>query len=80
MKELIEYIAASLADHPELIKTKEHERAGTVTVELSLAQDDMGRLIGRGGRVANSLRLLLKVAAAKQGKQAILDIVEQDEK
>jgi hypothetical protein len=49
-----------------------------VTVELSVAPDDMGRLIGRQGRVANSLRLLLKVAAAKQGKQASLDILEQN--
>jgi uncharacterized protein len=77
MKEIIEYIATSLADHPEQVKVKERERMNTVTVELSLAPDDMGRLIGRQGRVANSLRLLLKVAAAKQGKQAILDILEQ---
>ena len=77
MKEIIEYIATSLADHPEQVKVKEHERMSTVTVELSLAPDDMGRLIGRQGRVANSLRLLLKVAAARQGKQAILDILEQ---
>jgi predicted RNA-binding protein YlqC (UPF0109 family) len=77
MKELIEYIATSLADHPEEVQVKESQRGSTVTVELCLAQDDMGRLIGRQGRVANSLRLLLKVAAAKQGKQAILDIMEQ---
>ncbi len=77
MKELVQYIATSLADHPEDVKVKEHERTNTVTVELSLAPDDMGRLIGRQGRVANALRLLLKVAAAKQGKQAVLDIMEQ---
>lgn len=77
MKEIIEYIATSLADHPEQVKVTERERMNTITVELSLAPDDMGRLIGRQGRVANSLRLLLKVAAAKQGKQAILDILEQ---
>jgi uncharacterized protein len=77
MKELIEYVATSLADHPEQVKVTERERQNTVTLELSLAPDDMGRLIGRQGRVANSLRLLLRVAAASQGKQAILDIVEQ---
>jgi hypothetical protein len=77
MKELVEYIATSLADHPEQVKVKERERANTVSVELSLSAEDMGRLIGRQGRVANALRLLLKVAAAKQGKQAILDITEQ---
>ena len=78
MKELIEYIATSLADHPEEVKVKEYVRGSSVMVELSLAPDDMGRLIGRQGRVANSLRLLLKVAAAKQGKQATLDILEQN--
>jgi len=77
MKELIEYIATSLADHPEEVKVKEYVRGSSVMVELSVAPDDMGRLIGRQGRVANSLRLLLKVAAAKQGKQAVLDIMDQ---
>jgi uncharacterized protein len=76
MKQLIEYIATSLSDHPELVKVKEYDRGSSCTVELFLPQDDMGRLIGRGGRVANSLRLLLKVAAAKEGKQAVLDISE----
>ncbi len=77
MKELVEYIATALADQPDQVKVKERERQGTVTLELSLAPDDMRRLIGRQGRVANSLRLLVKVAAARQGKQAILEIVEQ---
>jgi uncharacterized protein len=77
MKELVEYVATSLADHPEEVKVREFERQNAVTVELSLAQDDMGRLIGRQGRVANSLRLLLKVAAAKQGKQAVLEIADR---
>lgn len=77
MKELVEYIATALADSPDQVKVKERERQNAVTLELSLAPDDMGRLIGRQGRVANSLRLLVKVAAARQGKQAILDIVEQ---
>lgn len=76
MKQLIEYIATSLADYPEAVKVRQREHGGTVTVELSLAADDMGRIIGRQGRVANAMRLLLKVAAAKQGKQAILDINE----
>jgi uncharacterized protein len=77
MKELVEYVATALADHPEEVKVREYERQSAVTVELSLAQDDMGRLIGRQGRVANSLRLLLKVAAAKQGKQAVLEIADR---
>jgi predicted RNA-binding protein YlqC (UPF0109 family) len=79
MKELIEYIAASLADHPEEVKVREHERQGVVSLDLSVAPDDMGRMIGRQGRVANALRLLVKVAAARQGKQAILEIVDKQE-
>ena len=77
MKQLIEYVATSLADHPEEIKIREQERQGMVHLQLSLSPDDMGRMIGRQGRVANALRLLVKVAAAKQGKQAVLDIAEQ---
>lgn len=76
MKQLIEYVATALADSPDEVRVREHDRAGTVTIELSLAADDMGRLIGRQGRVANALRQLLKVAAARQGKQAMLDIDE----
>ncbi len=77
MKELVEYVATSLADHPEEVKIREQERLNAVSLELSLAPDDMGRLIGRQGRVANALRLLVKVSAARQGKQANLEIVEQ---
>jgi len=76
MKQLIEYVARSLADNPDQVAVREYERQSTVTVQLTVAQEDMGRLIGRQGRVANALRLLLKVAAAREGKQATLDIDE----
>ena len=79
MKQLIQYVATSLADYPDQVKVREFERHDTVTVELTVAQPDMGRLIGRQGRVANALRLLLKVAAAREGKQATLDINESPE-
>ncbi len=76
MKRLIEYVASALADHPEQMRVEEFQRGNEVTVRLLLAPDDMGRLIGKQGRVANALRLLLKVAAAKQGKHAALEIEE----
>ena len=80
MKALIQYVATSLADYPDQVQVREYERQNTVTVALTVAQEDMGRLIGRQGRVANALRLLLKVAAAREGKQANLEIDEQSEK
>ena len=76
MKELVEYIAKSIASHPEDVKvTEEEEEDGRVIVKLEVAPDDKGRVIGRQGRVAQSMRLLLRVAAVKTGTRAILEIV-----
>ena len=76
MKELIEYIASSLVDDPSQIEIRQFKRGPQVTFKLRVARDDMGRIIGKGGRVANSMRTLLRVSAAQEGKNAILDIVE----
>ena len=76
MKELIEYIAKSLVDHPEEVQVRENGSGSRVRIELSVLKDDMGRVIGKGGKVANSIRALLKVAAERKGKQATLDIME----
>ncbi len=78
MKELIEYIAKSLVEHPEEVQVRETGGGSRVRIELSVAKDDMGRVIGKGGKVANSIRTLLRVAAEKEGKQATLDVVEPD--
>ena len=76
MKELIEYIAKSLVDDPSSVKVTEVEGQAAVILELQVAPQDMGRVIGRGGRVANAMRTLLRVVAAKQGKRANLEIIE----
>jgi hypothetical protein len=76
MKELTEYIAKSLVEHPEDVIVQEHRRGGYVTLELQVAKDDMGRIIGRNGRVANAIRSLLRVAAERDGLQVILEVVE----
>ena len=76
MKELIEYIAKSLVDKPEEVKVTESKNGSRVRIELSVAKDDMGRVIGKGGKVANSIRTLLKVAAERAGKQVTLDVME----
>ncbi len=75
MKDLIEYIAKSLVDTPENVKIRQIEGEQSVILELSVAPDDMGKIIGRQGRVAKAMRTLLKVAAAREGKRAVLEIV-----
>ncbi|MFZ5908856.1 MAG: KH domain-containing protein [Chloroflexota bacterium] len=76
MKDLIEYIAKSLVDHPEQVEVRESQNGNRVRIELSVAKDDMGRVIGKSGRVANSIRTLLRVAAEREGKQVTLDVLE----
>jgi predicted RNA-binding protein YlqC (UPF0109 family) len=75
MKELVEYIAKSLVDDPSQVHVTEIEGATSVILELTVAPEDMGRVIGRNGRVANAMRTLLRVIAAKQGKRVTLEIV-----
>ena len=76
MKELIAYIARALVDHPEEVQVEEIDEARSIIYELRVAPSDMGRVIGKNGRVANAIRSLLRVAATRSGKRAILEIVE----
>lgn len=76
MKELIEYISRSLVDNPTEVHVRVDRQAGKVRLELHVAKEDMGRVIGKSGRVANAMRILLRVAAAREGKQASLDVIE----
>jgi predicted RNA-binding protein YlqC (UPF0109 family) len=78
MKDLIEYIAKSLVDHPDEVQVRQSEGGSRVRIELSVSKDDMGRVIGKGCKVANSIRTLLRVAAEREGKQATLDVVEPE--
>lgn len=76
MTELIEYIAKSLASKPEDVKVSEEEGDdGRVVLRLEVAEEDKGRIIGRQGRVAQAMRVLLRVAAVKGGTRAVLEIV-----
>jgi uncharacterized protein len=76
VKELVEYIARSLVDDPMQVQVKQDRMGGKVNLELRVAKDDMGRIIGKGGRVANAIRVLLRVAAARENKQVNLDVIE----
>ena len=75
MKTLIEFIAKSLVDDPMEVVVTEHRRQGVVHLQLSVADEDMGRVIGRNGRVANAMRTLLRVVASRTGIRTDLDIV-----
>ncbi|MCE2462552.1 MAG: KH domain-containing protein [Dehalococcoidia bacterium] len=75
MKELIEYIAKSLASKPEDVKVTEEIEDGRVILRLEVADEDKGKIIGRQGRVAQAMRVLLRVASVKNGTRAILEIV-----
>ena len=78
MKELIEYIAKSLVEHPDQIVVREFGGGDRIRLELTVAREDMGRVIGKGGKVANAIRTMLRVAAEREGKQATLDVVEPE--
>jgi predicted RNA-binding protein YlqC (UPF0109 family) len=75
VRELVEYMAKSLVNNPDQVELIEVNATRSVIYELRVAEEDMGRVIGKGGRVANAMRTLLRVAAAKRGKRAILEIV-----
>lgn len=76
MKALIEFIAKSLVERPEQVEVQESGNDDHIRLELSVAKDDMGRVIGKGGKVANSIRAILRVAAEREGKQVTLDVIE----
>lgn len=76
MQDLIEYIALSLVDDPLQVRVSQSKRGANVDIRLQVAKEDMGRVIGKHGRVANSMRVLLRVAAAREGKRSSLDIME----
>ncbi len=78
IQELVEYIAKSLVEDPSQVMVKVTENQNAVNLELHVAPGDMGRVIGKGGRVANAIRTLVRVAAVRQGKRATLEVVDQN--
>lgn len=76
MKELVNFIAASLVDQPQAVEVSETAQEDAVVVELRVAKDDLGKVIGKQGRTARAIRVLLSAAATRQNKRARLEIVE----
>ena len=75
MKELVEVIAKSLVDYPEEVVVTETENDKTIVVELHVASSDMGKVIGKQGRIAKAIRCVVKAAASKSDKKVVVDIV-----
>lgn len=75
MRELVEHIAKSIASKPEEVKVTETEEFGRIVFKLEVAAEDKGKIIGREGRVAQALRVILRVAAVKSDTRATLEII-----
>ena len=78
-REVVEVIARALVDDPDAVRTSETPHRGTMVIELFVAPDDLGRIIGRQGRTATALRTLVAATADHHGEQATLEIREPDE-
>jgi predicted RNA-binding protein YlqC (UPF0109 family) len=75
-KEIVEYLARRLVDDPEAVHVDEVEREGAVVLQLHVAQDDVGKVIGRQGRIARALRTVVRASAARREERVLLEIVE----
>ena len=76
MAELVEYLARQLVDDPDAVRVDEEEREGAVVFTLHVAQDDIGKVIGRQGRVARALRAVVRAGAARQRRRVLLEIAD----
>jgi predicted RNA-binding protein YlqC (UPF0109 family) len=76
MKELVEYLARYLVNHPDAVEVRETEGETASVLELKVAQDDLGRIIGKQGRTAKSIRTILNAAASRTNRKVVLEILE----
>jgi predicted RNA-binding protein YlqC (UPF0109 family) len=75
MVELLEYIAKSLVDNPDQVEVAQVEEEDIIRLELRVAQEDMGKVIGKQGRIAKAIRTVIKAATAKEKKKVIVEII-----
>lgn len=78
MLELVKYIAQSLVENPDEVKVNEVENEKTIVLELSVAKEDMGKVIGKQGRIAKAVRSVVKAASNKSRKKYVVEIIEHD--
>ena len=77
MKELLEYLAKSLVDNPDEVQVKLLEAEKTVVLELRVSPEDMGKIIGKQGRIAQAIRTVIRAAAVKEGKRDVVEIIQK---
>lgn len=75
MKELLEYLAKSLVDCPDDVQVQQIDGERTIVLELRVSPDDMGKIIGKQGRIAQAIRTVIKAAAVKEGKRVVVEII-----
>ena len=76
MKELVEVIAKALVDDPDSVAVSERQDGRTTVIEVRVAESDMGKVIGKQGRIAKAVRSVVKAAAAKEDKKVVVDIIQ----
>ena len=77
MKELVQFLARQLVNHPDAVEVKETQGDTTSVLELKVAKEDLGRIIGKQGRTAKSIRTILNAAASRTNRKVVLEIVEE---
>jgi predicted RNA-binding protein YlqC (UPF0109 family) len=76
VRDLVEFLVRALVEDPDAVRVEELEENGDVVLEVTVAEGDLGRVIGRGGRIANALRTVARAAATKEERRAIVEILE----
>ncbi len=76
MRDLVEFLTRALVDDPDAVNVEEVEEDGDIVLEITVAEEDVGRVIGRGGRIANAIRTLAKAAAVREDRRVIVDILD----
>ena len=76
MRELVEFLVRALVEKPEEVEVEEFEEDGDLVLEVSVADDDLGRVIGRGGRIANAIRTVARAAGSREDRRVIVDILD----
>jgi predicted RNA-binding protein YlqC (UPF0109 family) len=76
VRELVEFLVRALVEQPDKVEVEEFEEDGDLVLEVSVAEDDLGRVIGRGGRIANAIRTIARAAGARDDRRVIVDILD----
>ena len=76
MRELVEFLVCALVDDPDAVEVEEFDEDGDLVLEVTVAEDDLGRVIGRGGRIANAIRTVARAVGARDDRRVIVDILD----